>query len=260
VMGTVNVEANPTDPMAEARWLESLAGNPSNRGHPSGIVAYADLSAEDAPRVLEGLAGHSKVCGVRQILNIHCDPRYNYASRDYLSDARWRENLSRIGRWRWSFDLQVYPAQSAAAATVIKANPEIYFIVNHAGMWVDRKSVEGWRQWRTSLRTLALYENTAIKLSGFAMFDHRWTVESFRPLVLEAIECFGIDRCMFASNFPIDGLHASYPALWQAYCQIVSGATQPEREKLFMHNSIRYYRLRIDKKDASCPRDHESRT
>src|SRR6266404_1291554 len=51
--------------------------------------------------------------------------------------------------------------------------------------------------------------NTTLKLSGFAMFDHRWTVESFRPYVLEAIDAFGTGRCLFASNFPIDRLHAT---------------------------------------------------
>ena len=48
---------------------------------------------------------------------------------------------------------------------------------------------------------------------------------------------------MFASNFPIDGLHASYATLWQAYAQIVSGMTRGERENMFVHNSVRYYRL-----------------
>jgi predicted TIM-barrel fold metal-dependent hydrolase len=75
------------------------------------------------------------------------------------------------------------------------------------------------------------------------MFDHRWTVESFRPLVHEVIDCFGANRCMFASNFPIDRLHANYSELWKAYAHIVSGVTPVERDNLFIHNAIRYYRL-----------------
>jgi predicted TIM-barrel fold metal-dependent hydrolase len=243
VLRSVHVEANPADPVAEARWLQSLADDPANRGHPHGIAGFADLSSPDAPQVLNRLAAHPNLRGIRQILNVHPDPRYNYAHADYLSQPLWRENLSRLASFGWSFDLQLYPNQVHAAAEVIQSNPGIKFNVNHTGMFVERDGVQGWREWRTALRTLSLYENTAIKLSGLAMFDHRWTIESFRPLVLEAIDCFGADRCMFASNFPIDGLHASYASLWRAYAQIVSGMASAERENLFVHNAIYYYNL-----------------
>jgi predicted TIM-barrel fold metal-dependent hydrolase len=243
VAGSVHVEANPADPIAEVQWLQSLADDPANDRHPGGIVAYADLSRSDAPELLERLAAYANLRGIRQILNRHTDPRYNYVGLDYLALQQWRDNLSRLAQYGWSFDLQLYPLQAAVAGEIIESNPEILFIVNHTGMFVDRQGVQGWREWRTALRTLALYENAAIKLSGLAMFDHRWTVESFRPLVLEAIDSFGADRCMFASNFPIDRLHASYTDLWQAYAQIVAGMTEAEREDLFVRNAVRYYRL-----------------
>jgi predicted TIM-barrel fold metal-dependent hydrolase len=243
VLGSVNIEANPADSVAEAQWLQSLADNPVNRGHPFGIVAYTDLSRNDAPEILERLSVYPNLRGVRQILNVHADPRYNYVSQNYLAVPQWRENLRRLARYGWSFDLQLYPAQAAGAAEVIDSNPDILFIINHAGMFVDRNGVQGWREWRSALGRFASFENTAIKLSGLAMFDHRWTIESFRPLVLEAIECFGTERCMFASNFPIDRLHASYSTLWHAYAEIVSGMTATEHENLFMHNASRHYRL-----------------
>jgi predicted TIM-barrel fold metal-dependent hydrolase len=243
ILGSVHIESNPADPIAEVEWLQSLAEIPANRRHPCGIVAYADLSSSDAPELLDRLAIYPNVRGVRQILNLHTDPRYNYVGQDYMAVPQWRDNLSRLKPFGWSFDLQIYPVQADAAGEIIESNPEIVFIINHTGMFVDRNGVQGWREWRTALRTLALYENTAIKLSGLAMFDHRWTIESFRPLVLEAIDCFGAERCMFASNFPIDRFHSSYTALWRAYAQIVSGMTEGERQNLFMHNAARYYRL-----------------
>jgi predicted TIM-barrel fold metal-dependent hydrolase len=243
VLRSVNIESNPADPIAEVRWLQAHADDPADRGHPHGIVAYADLSRSDAPETLERLAGYPNVRGIRQILNVHADPRYNYVDRHYLADPQWRENVGLLENYGWSFDLQLYPTQAAVAAEVIKANPGIGFILNHTGMCDDRASVQGWDEWRHGLRALAVCDNTAIKLSGLAMFDHGWTVESFRPLVLEAIERFGAGRCMFASNFPIDGLHASYTLLWEAYAQLVSDMSASEREDLFIHNATRYYRL-----------------
>jgi predicted TIM-barrel fold metal-dependent hydrolase len=129
------------------------------------------------------------------------------------------------------------------AVRVIDANLDVTFILNHAGMFVDRESPAGWRRWRDGLRRLAGCGNVAAKLSGFAMFDHQWTIESLRPYVLEAIDAFGVERCMFASNFPLDGLHADYGRLWGAYAAIVAGLPQAERDGLFAGNAIRYYRL-----------------
>jgi predicted TIM-barrel fold metal-dependent hydrolase len=243
VLKTVNVEANPADTVAEAQWLQTLADDRVNGGHPHGIIAYVDLSKSDAPRLLEALTPCRNLRGVRQILNTHHDPRFRYLNHNYLADTEWCTNLRRLAQYTLSFDLQIYPHQVSAALQVIDANAGILFILNHAGMFVDRNSVQGYKDWRDGLRRLASRENTAIKLSGFAMFDHYWTVESFRPYILEAIDTFGARRCMFASNFPIDGLHASYADLWSAYSEITSGASETERAALFRDNAVHFYRL-----------------
>lgn len=243
VEASVNVEANPADPVAEAAWLQAQADAPASRGQPQGIVACADLASPTAPDLLERLAAYRNLRGIRQILNVHADPRYNYVGRQYLEQREWRQNLARLHSYGWSYDLQIYPAQVPLAVEVVRANPGIRFILNHAGMFVDREAPPGWRQWRDGLRALAALENTAVKVSGLAMFDHHWTVESFRPYVLEVIDAFGASRSMFASNFPIDGLHATYSSLWHAYGKIVAGASPAEREQLFIGNARRLYRL-----------------
>src|SRR6185437_2173701 len=136
VEASVNVEANPADPVAEAAWLQAQADAPASRGHPHGIVACADLSSPAAPGLLEGLAGYRNLRGIRQILNVHPDPRYNYVGCQYLEQREWRQNLARLAAYGWSFDLQIYPAQVPLAAEVIRANPGVRFIVNHTGMFV----------------------------------------------------------------------------------------------------------------------------
>jgi predicted TIM-barrel fold metal-dependent hydrolase len=75
------------------------------------------------------------------------------------------------------------------------------------------------------------------------MFDHQWTVESLRPYVLETIDTFGVERAMFASNFPVDRLFGSYADLWHAYASIVDGASVAEKEALFCRNAERFYRI-----------------
>ncbi len=86
-------------------------------------------------------------------------------------------------------------------------------------------------------------QNVAVKISGLAMFDHHWTIESLRPYVLETIDTFGVQRAMFASNFPVDRLFGSYPDIWRAYASIVEDAGDGEKAALFRTNAERIYRI-----------------
>ena len=246
VLKVVHVEANhdPADPVEETRWLQSLAKQEGQaRGLPNGIVAAVDLSAESAAATLAAHAAFPNLRGIRQILNRHPDPLYNYVGRDYLRDATWRRNFALLARFGLSFDLQLYPSQMEEAAALARAHPEIQLVVNHAGMFVDRDSVAGYRAWRDGMRGLADCPNVAVKISGLAMFDHAWTVESLRPYVLQTIDTFGGERAMFASNFPVDRQFGSYGDLWHAYAAIVSGASASEQRALFVSNAERIYRI-----------------
>jgi predicted TIM-barrel fold metal-dependent hydrolase len=108
---------------------------------------------------------------------------------------------------------------------------------------VDRNSVTGYRAWREGMRQLAGCVNVAVKISGLAMFDHKWSVESLRPYVLETIDTFGVERAMFASNFPVDRLFGTYEDLWRAYASIVADASESEKDALFCRNAERIYRI-----------------
>ena len=244
VLKVVHVDANhdPADPVEETRWLQGIADG-EGRGMPNGIVAYADLSAENAEAVLEAHAAFSNTRGIRQILNVHEKPLYDYVGRHFMREPVWRRNFALLRRHAMSFDMQLYPSQMSDAATLAREHPETQFIVNHAGMFVDRTSPQGYRAWREGMRTLAACENVAVKISGLAMFDHAWTVESFRPYVLETIDTFGCERAMFASNFPVDRLFGSYGALWNTYALIVADATDSEKDALFRSNAERIYRI-----------------
>ncbi|MDP9153998.1 MAG: amidohydrolase family protein [Pseudomonadota bacterium] len=244
VLKTVHVDANhdPDDPVEETRWLQQVADN-EGRGLPNAIVAGADLSAENAHEILEAHAAFKNTRGIRQILNVHSNPLYNYVSRHFMRDAQWRTNFALLKQYSLSFDLQLYPSQMHEAAQLAQEHPDTQFIVNHAGMCVDRDSAEGKAEWRDGMKALAARPNVAVKVSGLAMFDHEWTVESFRPYVLETIDTFGCDRSMFASNFPVDRLFATYEGLWKAYASIVKHFSDTEKDALFKGNAERIYRI-----------------
>jgi len=245
VLKVVHVDAghDPADPLAETRWLQSLADAPGSRGMPQGIVAYADLSMPGVDALLAAHAAHSSVRGIRQILNVHPDPFYDYVGRHFMREPAWLEGFKHLRRHGLSFDLQIYPPQMAEAATLARENPETQIVLNHTGMFVDRSEVEGWRTWRDGMRLLAGCPNVAVKISGLGMLDHAWTVESIRPYVLETIDAFGVKRCMFASNFPVDRLYGGYANLWRAFAEVVRGAAEGERIALYRENAERVYRI-----------------
>jgi predicted TIM-barrel fold metal-dependent hydrolase len=244
VLKVVHVDANhdPADPVEETRWLQHVADN-EGHGMPNAIVAGADLSAENAQEILEAHAAFKNTRGIRQILNVHANPLYDYVGRHYMREPQWRKNFALLKTYSLSFDLQLYPSQMIEAAALAQEHADTQFIVNHAGMFVDRASVEGFRAWRDGLRALAACPNVAVKISGLAMFDHQWSVESFRPYVLETIDTFGCERAMFASNFPVDRLFTTYDGLWNAYASIVKDLSDTEKEALFKSNAERIYRI-----------------
>ena len=93
------------------------------------------------------------------------------------------------------------------------------------------------------MRTLASCSNIAVKISGLGMTDPQWTTDRIRPFVLETIDVFGVERCMFASNFPVDSLFSDYDTLYEAYRTITADFSAREQAMLFHDNAARFYRL-----------------
>lgn len=96
---------------------------------------------------------------------------------------------------------------------------------------------------RSEIQALAEFENVSVKISGLGMFDRNWTVDTIQPFVMQTIEVFGVERCMFGSNFPVDGMMSSYSRLWAAYSEITAGFSENERSALFCTNAERIYRI-----------------
>lgn len=239
----VQAEHDPSNPVGETRWLQEQSRSPRSGGYPHAIVAYADLSAPEAEveAVLDAHCAFANVRGIRQMVHQALVPEMG-RHLDYLADDRWQRNLGLLARRSLHFELQILPAQAAAAARIAGLHPGLQFLLVHAGQPRDR-SDDGVRLWTSALEQLAAMPNIAVKLSGFGMFDRGWTVESLRPIVLTAIDCFGPDRVMFGSNFPVDGLMRDYASLWRAYDEITHQHADAERDAMFYCTAARLYRI-----------------
>jgi predicted TIM-barrel fold metal-dependent hydrolase len=183
------------------------------------------------------------VRGVRFIVSWHEDARKRFVERsDYMMDAQWREGFARLAPLGLSFDLMLFPGQMADAARLAADFPSTQIILNHAGSPVDRDS-EGMALWRRGLKLLAAQPNIAIKISDLVAYDHHWTLESLREVVLACVEAFGPRRSLFASDFPVAGLHASYDECFDSFKAITSDFSADEQQAMFCDNARRLYRI-----------------
>jgi predicted TIM-barrel fold metal-dependent hydrolase len=240
----LQAEVDRRDTVAETAWLQAIADAPESRGFPHGIVAFADLADPRVEATLERHCQYANLRGIRYILNYEAgEPLYCATDRgDWLHDPQWRAGYGLLGRYGLSFDLQIFWQQMADALDLARAFPNTQIILNHTGM-PRKRDPDYLEAWRNGMRTLATAPNVAAKISGLVMFHHDWTVELIRPVVLDTIEIFGVERCMFASNFPVDRLHADYRAIWRAFDEITADFSPDEWRKLFHDNAEVFYRL-----------------
>lgn len=242
VTQSVYVQANwaPERFEDEVAWVQHTA---DTSGWPHAIVGYADLLKEDVRPQLDRLMKYRLMRGVRMQLHWHENEMYRFAGRpDICDDPLLVRNVAYLADYGWSFDLQVFTAQMAGAAELASACPDVTFILQHAGMLEDL-SLAGREAWRSGMAMLAAQPNVVSKLSAFGTFIHRNDPEHIAWTVRETVACFGADRCLFGSNFPIEKLWTSYKELLTAHLQATAGFSDEERDDIFKHTARRVYRI-----------------
>lgn len=242
VVKSVYVQANWPKELAvdEAAWVQAEA---DRTGWPHGIVAYADLMAEDVRPELARLARIPLVRGIRMQLHWHDNPQYRFAKRlDLADDPVFRWNFAALIDHGFSFDLQVFAPQMAVAARLAADHPGTTFILQHAGMLEDL-SESGRAEWHRGMRLLAAQPNVMSKLSGLGTFIHRNDPGHIAFVVRETAALFGADRCLFGSNFPIEKLWTDYAPLVTAYRDAVAGFSPDAQAAMLHETAARVYRL-----------------
>lgn len=246
VVGSVHVQAevdHATDPVRETAWLQTVADASGPRRVPSAIVGYADLRRSDLEDTLSRHCAHAAMRGIRQ--EAWYDPavrRRDFPAADLLEDPRWRAGYRTLARFGLSFDLLVLPWQLPGAARFAAEVPDVPVILEHIGM-APVGNADAMDTWRAGLRTFARLEHAAVKISALGQIDPHWTPATIRPLVLEVIEIFGVNRCLFGSNFPVEKLTATYADVWSAFEDIAAPFSEAERNALFNGNARRVYRI-----------------
>jgi L-fuconolactonase len=151
--------------------------------------------------------------------------------------------LRALGERDLVFEILARPDQLETAAAGLAGHEDLTVVVEHVG-WPSSTEADERTQWQAGIHALAAVgPNVHCKLSGLAMPLGSMDASALAPWLEPAIECFGVDRCFFASNFPVDGLHGALDELWSAYAEVTSAVDAQSRDKLFAANAERLYRI-----------------
>lgn len=240
VVRSIYVQANwPAGrEVEEAAWV---AGEAARAGMVGAIVGFADFARPEVDETLARLRAVPGLRGIRQQLHWHANPLYRFAPRPDLSDdPAWRAGFARLAGTGLVFELQVFAGQAEPAERLVRDFPDQVFVLEHAGMLEDR-SAQGLAAWRGMLRRLAARPNCLAKLSGLGTFLRAARVADWRPVVAEAVQAFGPDRCMFGSNFPIEKLWTSYAGLMEVFAACIDDLGEAERRAVLHDTAARVY-------------------
>jgi predicted TIM-barrel fold metal-dependent hydrolase len=244
IIKSVHVQAEHDDdkPVNETAWLQNLADTHSSK-LPNAIVAFADFSKNNVSELLDAHQEYKNTRGIRQILSYNKDePKYSHATEDFMKNSTWVENFKYIRNRNLSFDIQIYKHQMEDAVNLANKYNDVLFILNHTGepCYQSKEYIESWEQ---NMNKLAKCENVVAKISGLGMFDPNWTIDSTRIFVEKTIQIFGIERCMFASNFPVDKIFNSFDTYWNSFKEITKNYSENDKNLLFSSNAEKYYRI-----------------
>jgi predicted TIM-barrel fold metal-dependent hydrolase len=242
VTGSVYVEAewNRASAAQESRWVAAIA---AQTGVPSAMVAWCDLASANAGELLSSYTSIPIVRGIRHkpaAVSSPADARRGTAGS--MDDPAWRKGYALLAQTGLTYDLQTPWWHLDAASDLARDFPDTHIIINHTGLPADR-SPDALAAWRKALEIAAAQPNVAIKISGLGQPGRPWTAEANAPVIRDAIAIFGIDRAMFASNFPVDKLMSDFDTILSGFLIATADCTEVERDKLFHDNAARFYRL-----------------
>ncbi len=261
-------------PVGETEFVQGIAtqGGSGQYGEirvAAGIVGFADLTLGVAVKpVLEAhiAAGKGRFRGIRHVSAWDASPYVGSSTNipELLSDSKFREGFACLQEYGLSFDAWLYHPQLMELADLAKAFPDTTIILDHIGGLLGigpyaGKREEVFREWKSGIAALAARPNVVVKLGalGMPMCGFGWHERTTPPSSAEladamapyyhwCIEHFGVDRCMFESNFPVDKTSYSYTVMWNAFKRVSRDFSPQDQSALFHNTAARVYRLKTD--------------
>jgi predicted TIM-barrel fold metal-dependent hydrolase len=244
VVATITMEGewDEADLVSESRWMSEIA---ARHGLP---VAHIGRTILHRPSAAEELAQHAAFPLVRGIRHKPtAAPAPGLVERGAtggMSDPNWRRGYRELARHGLHFELQAPWWHVDELLDLVAALPETPVVINHTFLPADR-SPDGIAGWRAAMKRAATAPGISLKISGIGIKGRPWQLSEQRGIIRDSIDIFGVERCMFASNFPVDGLVGSFDAIYSGFKAATADLPHADRVKLFHDNAVRIYRLSL---------------
>jgi len=258
-----------TEKVAALRKAARQLGSPTDIA--AAVVAHADLMLGEA--VQEVLVAHAEAAegalrGIRH--SVSRDENFpngivlRPAPAGMLADTQYRTGLKRLRDHDLVYEAMLYHQQIPELASMAKALPDLKIVLDHMGCILGIGSYQGreretFLSWRKNMEGLSQCPNVHVKIGGFGMIicGARWhersmppssaeLAEAWRPFVETCIDLFGVERCMFESNFPVDKAMYSYRTLWNSFKRLTASMGDTERAALFAGTAVRIYDIPLE--------------
>ena len=227
----VAVQARQT--VEETRWLLELA---DRHAFIAGVVGWIDLRAPDVRAQLEPFAGRPKLVGLRHIVQAEPDDRF-------LLRPEFLRGVAALRDFGLAYDILIYPRHLPAAVEFAQRLEGHRLVLDHLGKPDIRRAEI--QEWRRDLRALSACGHVMAKLSGLVTeADWRgWTPDGMRPYLDVAFECFGWERLMIGSDWPVCTVAADYGRTMRVVTDYMRGRPSREQDAVLGGNAERLWQL-----------------
>jgi L-fuconolactonase len=230
----VAVQARQT--LDETRWLLQLAD-----AHPfvAGVVGWFDLQSPRVHEDLDRLGRHPKLVGVRHIAQSEPDDRF-------LLRPAFVDGLARLDAFDLAYDILVYSRHLPVAAELAANLPRQRFVLDHLAK-PDIRGRAG-AAWERDLRALAAQPNVWAKLSGLVTEADwtAWTPSDIRPYLDVAFDCFGAERLMIGSDWPVCTVAGDYKRTMAVVMDYLADRPERERDAVLGGNAVQFWNLQLE--------------
>lgn len=234
----MEVDVEPSQQVQEAEYVIDLCQRKDNpmvaaviSGRPSsdGFKAY-----------IERYKGSPYIKGVRQVLHGDGTPA------SYCLDAQFVKSVQLLGDLGMSFDLCMRSGELLDGDKLVAQCPKTRFIVDHCGnMSVQETDAKKRGVWLDGMKALAQRDNVVCKVSGIVVTAKEdWKPADLEPNIRDTISIFGKDRVMFAGDWPVCTLRATFRQWVEALKWIVRDLPMADQRKLFLDNAVKFYGLK----------------
>jgi L-fuconolactonase len=228
----IQCECDPSQYKQEVEWVTGLAQKDPRL---QGIVSWAPLEkGEEVRPEIELLKDNPLVKGIRRIIQFEPD-------LEFCLQPDFIKGVNMLSQYNLTFDICISHKHNQSVIKLLDQCPGVPMILDHIGKPDIKNQIMD--PWKEEILEISKFPNVCCKLSSIATeADHdHWTLEDLRPYVDHIVACFGVDRLIYASDWPVSTLAADLMTCVSTLWKLLEEFSREDLQKLFLHNAIQFY-------------------